>query len=76
MNEHGQKKGGSSPYKCRAYPSGSKKRKKAKEANMKEEEVAAKSRTIQVATSQWQCSPAETFLPNLQEDRRSKKMLI
>jgi len=41
-------KGGSSPYKCRAYPSGSKKRQKAKEAKMREQEVAAKSRNIHV----------------------------
>jgi len=30
INKHGQKKGDRHPYKCRAYPSGSKKRKKAK----------------------------------------------
>jgi len=34
--------------KCRAYPSVSKRRKKAKEAKMREEEVVAKSRNIQV----------------------------
>jgi len=40
-------------YKCRAYPSGSKKRKKAIETKMREEEVATKSRNI-VAILQWQ----------------------
>jgi len=53
MNKHGQKKGGSSPFKCRAYPCGSEKRKKAKEAKMREEEVAAKSRNIEVTSLQW-----------------------
>jgi len=47
---------------CRAYPSGSKRRKKAKEAKMREEEVAAKSRNIQMTILQWQWSPAEIFL--------------
>jgi len=40
--------------KCRAYPSGSKRRKKAKEAKMREEEVAANSRNIQVTILQCQ----------------------
>jgi len=40
-------------YKCRAYQSGSKKRKK-QEANMRVEEVAAKPRNIQVTNVQWQ----------------------
>jgi len=39
--------------KCRAYPSGSKKRKKAKEGKIREEEVAARSRNIQVTILQW-----------------------
>jgi len=62
MNKHGQIKDGSSPFKCRAYPSGSKKREKAKGAKMTEEEVAAKSRNTEVTVLQWQCRPAETFL--------------
>jgi len=41
-------------YKCRAYPSGPKKRKNAKEAKMREEQVAAKSRNVQVTILQWQ----------------------
>jgi len=42
-------------YKSRAYASGSKnKRKKAKEAKMREKEVANKSRNIQVTILQWQ----------------------
>jgi len=32
---------------------------------MREEEVAAKSRNIQVTILQWQWSPAETFLRNV-----------
>jgi len=40
--------------KCRAYPSGSERCKKAKEAKMREGEVAAKSSNIQVTISQWQ----------------------
>jgi len=32
---------------------------------MREEEVAAKSRNIQVTILQWQWSPAETFLQNV-----------
>jgi len=36
MNKHGQIEGGSSLYKCRAYPSGFKNCKKAKEAKMRE----------------------------------------
>jgi len=39
INKHGQK--GSSFNKCRAYPSGSKRRKQAKEAKIREEEVAS-----------------------------------
>jgi len=46
INKHGQKKGDRHPYKCRAYRSGSKKRKKAREAKMREEEDAATSRNI------------------------------
>jgi len=38
-----KRKGDRHLYKCRAYPS-----KKAKDAKMREEEVAAKSRNIQV----------------------------
>jgi len=38
----------------RAYPSGSKRRKKAKEAKMREEEFAAKSGNIQVTILHWQ----------------------
>jgi len=41
-------------YKCRAYPSCSEKSEKAKEATMSEEEVAAKSRNVQVTILQWQ----------------------
>jgi len=48
---------------------------KTKEAKTTKEEVAAKSRNIQVTILQWQWSPAETFLRNLQEDRKSKNML-
>jgi len=36
----------------RVFPSGSKRRKKAKEAKMREEKVAAKSRNIRVTISQ------------------------
>ena len=43
---------------------------------MREEEIAATSRNIQVSVLQWQWSPAETFLRNLQEDRKSKNMLL
>ena len=39
--------------------------KKAKEAKMRKEGVAARSRNIQVTILQWQRSPAETFLRNL-----------
>jgi len=53
INKYGQKKGDRHPYKYRAHASGSKKRKK-QEAKMREEEVAAKSRNIQVAILQWQ----------------------
>jgi len=45
------------------------------ETKMRQEEVPAKSRNIQVTILQWQWSPAETFLRNLQEDRKSKNML-
>jgi len=38
---------------------------KAKEATMSEEQVAVKSRNVQVTILQWQWSPAETFLRNL-----------
>jgi len=41
-------------YKCRAYPCGSKRRTKAKEATLSKEEIAAKSRNIQVTILQWQ----------------------
>ena len=40
--------------KCRAYPSGSKRRKKVKEAKMRDDEVSAKSRNIQITILQWQ----------------------
>jgi len=50
--------------KYRAHPSGSERRKKAKEAKLREEE-AAKSRNIQVTVFQWQGNPPETFLRNL-----------
>jgi len=40
--------------KCRTDPSGSKRRKKAQEENMREEEVTAKSRNNQVTILQWQ----------------------
>jgi len=43
---------------------------------MREKEVLAKSRNIEVTILQWQWSPAETFLRNLQEDRKSKNMLL
>jgi len=52
-NKHGQKVDRHLD-KCRAYPSGSKRRKKAKEAKMREEEVAANSRNIQVTILQCQ----------------------
>jgi len=51
INKHGQK--GDRHLKCRAYPSGSKRRKNAYVANMRQEEVAAKSRNIQVTILQW-----------------------
>jgi len=58
--------GGSSSFnKCRAYSSGSERRKNAKEAKTREEEVATRSRNIQVTILHWQWSPAETFLRNL-----------
>jgi len=46
------------------FTSGSKKHKN-QEAKMREEEVAAESRNIQVTILQWQWSPAETFLRNV-----------
>jgi len=54
INKHGQKKGDPPLYKCRAYPSGSKKHKETKEVKMAEKEVAAKPRNIQVTIVQWQ----------------------
>ena len=42
---------------------------------MREGEVAAKSKHIQVTILQWQWNPAEAFAPNLLEDRKSKNML-
>jgi len=53
INKHEQKRD-CHLHKCRAYQSGSKRRRKAKEAKMKEKEVAAKSRNIQVTILQWQ----------------------
>jgi len=53
INNHG-KKGDRHLNKCRSYPSGSKRCKKAKEAKMREEEAASKSRSIQVTILQWQ----------------------
>jgi len=70
MKKHGQIKGGSSPFKCRAYPSGSKKREKAKEAKMTEEEVAAKSRNIEVTVLQWQCFTVAVFYSGSVGQRR------
>jgi len=52
INKHGQK-GDRHLNKCRAYPSGSKRREKAKETKMREE-VAVQSRNIQVTILQWQ----------------------
>jgi len=53
INKHGQK--WDRPLnKCTAYPSGSKRCEKAKDKNMREEEVPAKSRNIQVTILQWQ----------------------
>jgi len=60
-----RKKGDRPVYNFRAYPSGSEKRWKALEAKMREEEVAAKSRNIQVSILQWQWSPGEIFVRNL-----------
>ena len=42
---------------------------------MREEEVAAKPKNIQVTVLQWQWTPAETFLRDLHEGKKSKKML-
>jgi len=52
IKKHGQK-GDRHLNKCIAYPSGSKRRKNAYEAKMREEEVATKSRNIQVTILQW-----------------------
>jgi len=52
INKHGQK-GDRHHNKCRAYPSGPKRRKK-QETKRREEQVAAKSRNIQVTILQWQ----------------------
>ena len=71
INKHGQK-GDRNLDKCRAFPSVSKRREKAKEAEMSEKEVANKLRNIQVTILKWQRSPAETFPRNLYEDRKSK----
>jgi len=38
---------------------------KAKETKMREEDVPAKSRNIQVTILQWQWGPAQVFLRNL-----------
>jgi len=43
---------------------------------MGEKKVAAKSRNIQATILQWQWNPVETFLRNLEEDRKSKNMLL
>jgi len=43
---------------------------------MREEEVAAKSRNVQVSILQWQGSPAETILRNLYADRKLKNILL
>jgi len=43
---------------------------------MREEEVTAMSRNIEVTILHWQYSPGETFLRNLQETKRLKYMLI
>jgi len=51
INKHGQK-GDRHLNKCRDYPSGSKRRKNAYVAKMREEKVAAKSRNIQVTILQ------------------------
>jgi len=48
-----RRKGNRYVYKCRACPSSSEKRKKAKEAQMRDQEVAAKSRNIRVTVLQW-----------------------
>jgi len=53
INKRGQK-GDRHLNKCRAYPSGSQKYlKKTKEPKKREEEVADKSRNIQVTILQW-----------------------
>jgi len=49
-----RRKGDRHLYKCRSYPCGSERRLKAKEATVSEEEVAVKSRNIQVTILQWQ----------------------
>jgi len=50
-NKHGQK-GDRHLNKCRARPSGSERRKKAR-GTLREEEVAANSKNIQVTIFQW-----------------------
>jgi len=47
-----RRKRGRHVCKCRAYPSGSKNRKKSKGGKIREEEVAPKSRNIQVTSLQ------------------------
>jgi len=54
INKNEQKKGDRPLCKCRAYPSGSKKTLKSKRDEMREEEVATKSRNNQVTILQWQ----------------------
>jgi len=49
-----RRKGDRHLYNCRTYPGGFKQRKKAKEAKMRQEEVAATSRNIQVNILQCQ----------------------
>jgi len=48
INKHGQKKGDRHPYKCRAYASGSKKHKKAKEAKMREAKLQPSQETFKL----------------------------
>jgi len=48
ISKRGQKKGDRPLYKCRAYPSGSKKHWKAKEEKMRKEEVAANQETFKL----------------------------
>jgi len=49
---------------------------KKQEAKLREEEVAAKSRNINVTILQWQLSPAATFLRNQLKEGRKSKMLL